>query len=468
MKFWQKSFFWILLLFLVAFDVMGYFLVERSFDLNQEYALSAAETEQHIIAESVFEKIEYLSDQYEELNESNLRDMIVPYAGYYANQGVTLALYQGETEVFSNNPKFQPNAEPGTDKRAAFQTLDGRYYCVIEENMSSPLSDLHLVYMKDAQSLKDFKSGIANVFVTVSIIVSLILSAVLLILLINLTRPFRRLSEMASEITAGNYDKRVAVRGKDEISAFAGSFNTMADRVEEHIGALSRMNESKEQFINNLAHEMRTPVTAILGYAELLKIGNIEKAEQTKSLDYIIGQSRRVKDMVYKLMDLAYMSTANIEHIRLDMKALAANAIATCTAPPREKNVRITTDIDPVDICGDAALIETLMQNLIENAIKASPEKGCVAVKVYDDQGERILAITDNGVGMEPSEISKVTEPFYRVDPARTRADGGVGLGLALCARICELHEARIEISSKPGCGTTVRVGFGGLPEQAS
>jgi signal transduction histidine kinase len=458
MKFWQKAFFLTLVLFLLAFDALGYILVERSFALNREYTLQAAQTEYEIIGQSVYERVMQSSALYTELNPENLKNMIMPYANYYAGQGVYLALYQNKTVVYNNSPLLSPSDVQGEEARM-YETESG-LFCVIGNELSTPIENLRFVYVKNANLLLNFKSDMTRGFVVISVVIGLILSIVLLFLLVRLTRPFRRLGAAAVSIAQGDYSDRVDVRGNDEVGQFARSFNLMAAKVQEHIDTLTQTSESKERFINNLAHEMRTPITAISGYAEMLKIGNINAREREKSIDYIINQSRRMQSMVYKLTDLALMSCGHIEKKPIDIASVIANAQATCKAQIEGKQITLNEDIAEISIAGDAELLESLLQNLIENAVKYSEDGGWIDILTYSENGESVIAVSDCGRGMEESEISKITEPFYRVDKSRSRTDGGVGLGLALCARICEAHDARLTISSKIGVGTEIKICF--------
>jgi signal transduction histidine kinase len=251
------------------------------------------------------------------------------------------------------------------------------------------------------------------------------------------------------------------VRRNDEVGEFARSFNIMADKVQEHIEELSEMSESKERFINDLSHEMRTPITAIAGHAEMLKIGNLNATERERSLDYIISQSRRVQSMTYKLNELARMSGGYIGMGDVDVGAVVASVRATCGEQLSAKGIAFGGDVSGVTVRGDAALMESLMQNLVENAIRASEPGGKIDVLAdRAGDGEVVITVTDFGKGIAKDELSKIKEPFYRVDKSRTRADGGVGLGLAICARICEVHGARIEIESEPGEGTKIKLHF--------
>jgi signal transduction histidine kinase len=307
-----------------------------------------------------------------------------------------------------------------------------------------------------------FKADMSVAFFFISGIAGLLLSGAMLILLIGLTQPFRKLSAAAAEISSGDYNKRVNMRGNDEIAEFARSFNMMADSVQKHILELICLSESRERFVNNLSHELRTPIAAISGYAELLKVGNINEDERERSLDYIIEQSGRVLIMSHTLMELAQTSGAAIQKQPLRLEHIIENIALTYADRFRKKAIAFRTELQPVNIYGDAALIESLVQNLIENAVKASKHGGVVATGAYpnEEHGECVLWVSDEGCGMVPEEISKVAEPFYRIDKARSRHDGGAGLGLALCARICDVHGAKLDIISELGKGTTVKIYF--------
>ena len=458
MKFWQKAFFLTLALFLIAFNILGYTLLQSSFLQHKEYMLRAAQAEHQIIEESIFERILQLSPQYTELNQYNLRGIVAPYANYYSGQSAYLALFLDGEEVFNSNPLFTPSAAHGIV--VFFYEESNHLTSVVGNELQQPLDNIRLVYMKDTSSLLDYRTNMIRVFIMVSVAIGLILAVVLLFMLLRLTSPLRRLNEVALSIAEGDYDKRAPVRGNDEVGQFAKSFNLMADKVHNHVDELTQMSESKELFINNLAHEIRTPITTIMGYTELLKIGNISAEEHTKAIDFITAQSRRIQEMSAKLSDLAHMSHGNVEMAPVDIAYVVESALASCNDKMASKHITINRDISDVNIIGDDILLESLIQNLIENATKYSDYGGEISIKAYTENGDSVVVISDCGKGIEASKIAKITEPFYRVEKSRSRADGGAGLGLALCSRICEIHNARLIIESKPGAGTKISVYF--------
>jgi len=463
MKFWQKAFFCVLFVFLLGVDIMGYVLTERSYALNLEYALTSAKTEQQIIRSSVIESISLVENNYTELNAENLKIIISPYAGFYHNQGIYFQLYQDDTLVFNNIPNSYSGTKFSVSKQqihTEVKDIDGTRYCFIAGYLDQPHDNLQFVYIKDMQSLTGYKAQIIETFTIISIVISLFLSVIILVLLISLTRPFRKLNAAATEISQGHYNKRVDLKSHDEIGDFARSFNLMADHTEKHINELSQMTENKQSFIDNLAHEIRTPITAIVGYSELLKYANCSEAEKETAVDHIISQSKRIQNMAYKLMDLAYMGNENIVMLPIELESVLQDVKAALNIRLREKQVNLYGELGQLTITGDEELIKSLFINLIENAVKASPAEGKVEIRGKHEDGGVLIEITDYGKGMDKKETDKVIEPFYRVDKSRSRSEGGVGLGLAICARICQIHNAALNINSEIGSGTTVNLFF--------
>jgi signal transduction histidine kinase len=282
----------------------------------------------------------------------------------------------------------------------------------------------------------------------------------MLFMLIGLTIPFRRLNVAADEISKGNYDKRVAVNSQDEIGEFAKSFNLMADHIEEHITELSRMTENKQNFIDNLAHEIRTPITTVVGYGELLQYTNCTEEEKQSAIRHIISQGKRIQNMSYKLLDLSYMGNANIQMSAVKLEDVLANAIAAVRENLTTKNIRADVITKPALINGDAELLESLFVNLLDNAIAASENGAVIEIRIIDACTRVSVEISDCGKGIDSKEISHITEPFYRVDKSRSGKGNHAGLGLSLCAKICEIHNAGLEIVSEIGQGTTVTILF--------
>lgn len=346
------------------------------------------------------------------------------------------------------------------EKSTIAREVDGVLYYFVTGYLEEPYSNMKFVYIKNIQDLADYKTQMIRHAEIIGTIVSVILSILILLLLLKLTRPIRKLNQMTEEIAGGNYQKRAHINGKDEIGEFAGNFNAMVDSVQAHIQKLSDITEERQRFIDNLAHEMRTPITAIMGYGEFLKYANYTPEEGVRAIDYIIHQSERMKSMAYKLMDLARLNNSEIVPQTVDLRDVLAYVESTLEQNIKEKHVQVEKDIQVILMDGDKDLIEALLLNIMENALRALPNGGKIEVKTHREGEGFMLSIADNGTGIRKVDISKVFEPFYRADKSRSRAYGGAGLGLALCKQICDLHHARMEVFSQPDVGTTITIKF--------
>ena len=234
----------------------------------------------------------------------------------------------------------------------------------------------------------------------------------------------------------------------------------MAEEIEQQIRALQAAAEQKQNFIDHLSHELRTPLTVIRGDAEYLRSVNLTEEEIITAANDMIAQTERLEDMTRKLLDLAFLRNQALECQPICVSQLF-DAVAK-TLHPRLEQAQIRLEIPHQDgsIRGDMFLLESLLCNLIDNAIKASEAGSTIRLSGQGEPGNYTIAVEDFGAGIPAACLAKLTEPFFRVDKARSRRDGGAGLGLSLCAQIAKLHHAVLDISSTPGTGTTVRIIF--------
>jgi signal transduction histidine kinase len=468
MKFWQKTYLCVILIFLAGFDTTTYLSISKSYSLNMSAAYSAAENERNVIQSSLRARIADITPLYHELNAENLKMYVEPYGGYYNGQKTYMEVYFNNALVYSNylqpridRPELQ--IEPG-QKSTITRTVDGITYYFITGYLGEPYSGVKFVYVKDIQALTSFKNEMIRHAILSSVVVFIFFSVVLLAMLLKLTDPIRKLNQGAEEITAGLYQKRVQIKSRDEIGELTSSFNKMADSVENHIHRLSELTEARQQFINNLAHEMRTPLTAVLGYGESLKYANLTDDQRLSAINYIISQSDRMKSMAGKLMDLASLTAVNIRFEKIDLKTITAKVESSLSQKIVDKNIKIVKSFKGSQILGDKDLIESLIQNIMENAVQALPHGGIIALETFEKEKILVFAMKDNGIGMSDDDLKRVFEPFYRADKSRSRANGGAGLGLALCKQICDLHGALIGVTSEYHSGTIFEIKFTTLP----
>ncbi|MCI8696836.1 MAG: HAMP domain-containing histidine kinase [Lachnospiraceae bacterium] len=274
-----------------------------------------------------------------------------------------------------------------------------------------------------------------------------------------LTGPLKRMSRAAGRMAQGDYEERLAVRGRDEIGELAESFNRMAEAVEEKVEALSRAAREREDFVANFAHEMKTPMTSIIGYADMLYQRELSRKEVRDASWYIWNEGMRLEALSLKLMDLTVLGRQDFPLQEMAAEELLADAAGGLEPFFAEKGVSFALWADPAYIRVEYDLFKTLLINLLDNSVKA----GCTRLALSgtrEREGGYRICVRDNGCGMEEEELSRITEAFYMVDKARSRKQHGAGLGLALADRIARIHGSRLEFRSRKGQGTEVSLLF--------
>lgn len=268
----------------------------------------------------------------------------------------------------------------------------------------------------------------------------------------RMTRPLRTLTTASAEIADGDYARRTGLHTGDEIETLSSSFDKMADAVQEKITALQADVRQREDFMGAFAHELKTPMTSIIGYADMLRTIQASPTEQYEAAGAIYHEGRRLEALSGKLLALLGLGEETITLQPTVLAALWPRLQAACPGVP------LQLPACDAAVQADADLLLDLLCNLVGNAVKASEPGQPVEVRAADNGDTVTLTVADHGCGIPQSEISRVTEPFYMVDKSRARKQGGSGLGLALCKRIAEVHGSDLHIESTPGEGTRVSV----------
>lgn len=273
-----------------------------------------------------------------------------------------------------------------------------------------------------------------------------------------LAGPLTGLTRTARAITAGDLEQRAEVRSADEIGQLARDFNEMTDRLCDTIGALENEMAKREEFMGAFAHEMRTPMTSIIGYADLLRSQELSPDARAEAANYIFTEGRRLENLSNKLLDLIVLEKQKVELRPCHMGKLIAQTGGLLDRTLRQAGISLRCRVDETVWPVEPDLFKTLLLNLLDNARKALPEGGAIVLRAGADGDGWKMTVRDNGQGIPASELPRLTEAFYRVDKARARASGGVGLGLRLCAEIVRVHGGTIDFESTEGVGTTVTV----------
>ena len=272
------------------------------------------------------------------------------------------------------------------------------------------------------------------------------------------TRPLTTLQSASEKIAAGQYTERTQVQTNDEIGVLSRSFDAMAAAVETKIGEMDETLQSQKDFIAAFTHEVKTPMTAMLGYADLMRAAPDDADLQRESANYIYHETRRLEELSRRLLALMGLDAAD----RLTPEPVSDRSLLNQVVRSLPQG---STPVPRIIACDcavqvDRALWVDMLRNLTINAQRACKGIAGAAITLRCQQQGSIAVFTvaDTGCGIPAADLPRVTEAFYMVDKSRSRADGGSGIGLALCTRIAQAHGTQLQIDSTEGVGTTVTV----------
>lgn len=280
----------------------------------------------------------------------------------------------------------------------------------------------------------------------------LLLGMTLLVWLIlkKVLKPFEVLTETARRLGEGDLKARVQVGGRDELGILGAAFNRMADQVERQVDDLRLL-------LGALAHEIKTPMTSIIGYGETLLHVKLSREKQEQALWRIVHSGKRMERLSGKMLALlGTYETESIQFQKVPVRDLFEMVREEASSLMEKRGLCLVTEEgwgekEPV-LCGDVELLVSLLLNLVHNGAKASRP----GMRIWMGADEGRLWVRDEGEGISEEDLPHVTEAFYMADKSRSRSEGGSGLGLALCLQIARLHGMELLIASKPGQGTTV------------
>lgn len=271
-----------------------------------------------------------------------------------------------------------------------------------------------------------------------------------------LTRSLSRLSKGAREIAQGNFSYRSGIRSGDEIGRLSEDFDRMAGQVEQNILDLKESVERQERFVSSFTHELKTPMTAVLGYADLLRSQDLTEEERRDAANYIFSEGKRLERLSLKLLDIYVADQGEVVLSEQNPGRIVRDMVEHLEPGYREQGIVLTCRCGKGRCLLEPDLFRSLLVNLLDNARKALSDGGEVVVSVETTDEGCTLCVEDNGPGIPAESLERLTEAFYRVDKSRSRRQGGAGLGLTLCAKIAELHKGSLYFESQEGRGTKV------------
>lgn len=368
-------------------------------------------------------------------------------------------------EYLSNNAGFAPEALLNSgaisyeDGRIQYRAVrvEGVDYLIAHRTVNMEREEYSVCLVRNITELTDSIRTLAIQCVMAGAGIILLAALIMWRILFRALKPVEQLKAGATELAAGHYENRIAIRGRDELAELATDFNSMADAIEANIGELHERAERQQAFINDLSHEMKTPVTSILLNAEMLLGRRVAPEVFSNALERIYDQGKWLERLSQKLMTLV-MLQGEIELREESVAELFEAVKGTTEGVLQEKNMELVTECSIDTLPMDFDLMRSALANLVENAKRASSEGQTIILAAHGN----VIEVIDHGKGIPVEEIARITEPFYMVDRSRSKRNGGSGLGMALVQKIAEAHGAELVIESVENEGTTMRLIFPG------
>lgn len=439
MKFRYKVLITNLILLSVSLGLVGYLMIHKNFELAKETQISNAVIQNNLVQSSVeYEVLQALNR--EESVKGALPDIGAQVSSGMRAENVTFFIYYGdklvynETEENANLKKvWEAQQEDGNKNYAIFEE-DGHYYIYVTAASKVGDENLCMISRSDVSDAYALRDREIRYFRLILFICLMIESLLIYVISRYLTRPLEQL-------------------------------NRVAEAVSEKIGELQGMVRKRDQFVADFTHEIKTPMTSIIGYADTMRSMELPREEQLLALSYIFSEGRRLERMSGKLFDLIYLREHEMEKEAVQVENVSSEVLKVVTPSFAAKGLVLKENIEPAVLYGNKELLVTALVNLLDNARKASKEHG-----VIEFSGKRIqeeenpfyyeLSVKDYGIGMTKEETERICDEFYMADKSRARQEGGAGIGMSLVALILEHHQAELIVESEPKKGTKMRICF--------
>lgn len=466
MKLFSKIFLGSMIVLSMALSLSGYLLITSSYKnaIDQELQRSMdqyqyikfllqADLIQHQNKTSKTKLADVVYSSVSKLSNQNL-------PGFMNGRNYISVFSEEQTSIYSTFPADMNFKISDYDVNQRIinkiENIKGVAHVMVLGKITQKNQTVYLLTSTNIQAVIDQKEDLIRNYGTIYFIT--IAVGVILVILFSslLARPIRRMSAAAARIADGNYEERLKVYSGDEMGELSLGFNKMAETIEERILELSTVAKQKEDFVSNFAHELKTPLTSVIGYADMIYQKQLSREDIKSAAAYIIDEGLRLEALSLKLMDLIVLNKQDFILEELPADELLQNIVDALKPLLESHKVTLQLNAQKEYIKVDYDLFKTLLLNLIDNAIKAESTQLSVSGEITPNY--YLVTVKDDGCGIPSEELDRITEAFYMVDKSRSRKQHGAGLGLALASRIAQIHGSRLEFTSIPTKGTIVSI----------
>lgn len=441
----------------LAFGIGGYFFVDYVFETSLDREIAQAMDETSILQFAFETAALNVPSKYDVLQDSTIEQI---GSNLERGQGTDrlLRLSDEKKNILYASEGFVGDAELllQIDKQTRiYQVLEfeGCYYVQTGTVLNALDRILYLETMKDVTGVFEERTQGFSFYRQLTLVILVCSSVIMLFISFWLTLPIRLLTKATKKMTAGDYSYRAKLISHDEMGQLTCDFNQMANALEDNINALEDQIRAREDFMAAFSHELKTPLTAIIGYADLLRSRKLDEEKHFLSANYIYTEGKRLEIMAFRLLDIIVAKRTDAEKQLISVGDLF-EYLGEMYAEKTDIKVQISYEQDT--ITGEINLLKSVLLNLVDNACKASEAGSVVEVLGEKQETGYLFRVKDYGVGIPEEECRKITEAFYMVDKSRSRSRNGAGLGLALCVEILKLHNSELVIESTLGEGSCI------------
>lgn len=464
MKIWQKVFLITLLLVTIFLFLIGILLSNHQLDTELEKDRQSAgnfHRELALLCQSQFEENKNEQGHYV-LDDTECEAIIdkVIHREEYRKYGIKVQM-EG-TQIWLANESYQGIVEKQQEFNSGLCRIvkvKDTYYLVVSSTAHLSGRYLNFITEWDITDTYQRYDVQMNRLRKLCVLLSALSALILLIVVKILLSSIKKVRKGIHTIAQGQYGTEMPVRGNTEITDLVRDVNNMSGEIGKRMQEKDEILENRRIFVGDMAHEMKTPLTAILAFSDILTIKpDLTEEKRLEYSEYIRREAKRMKEMSGKLLELIQLQGDKLELKKVSLNTLFSELLEVERSICADKQIQIQADICECEVKGDADLLKSLFYNLIDNAKKASEYHGKILIHMEKEKERVKIQVTDYGAGIPPEEIRRITEPFYMVDKSRSRKAGGAGLGLALCQEIIRLHRGRLDIQSQVGQGSTFTV----------
>ena len=451
MKLYYKIFLIAYLIVIATVGIGGFLLVNGTVS-----TLLDTQTQRVIASNESAAKMFLILCEEEQNASSNVSSIGARLSMLSNSDGIRLSIYTRDSDAMPS--ELLEELEPG--EQGSRYTGGGSTLFEAATRVTYEDEDYLILSVSDFSEVLSQRDRILRQYRIILVFSALASAAALFFFALRIAKPIQKISRVSGNIAKGQYDKRVELdertAGSAEIAELADNFNRMADQIEENIHSLELENERQQEFVSNFTHELKTPMTSIIGYADLLRSYDLTEEEVRKFSDSIHREGKRLEKLSMTLLELLVMQHEPPELTPLSIRQFSSEFGGTAAFITQKYDVSIKLDLRNAIVLAEATLLHSLLNNLTENAAKASEKGGSIEITGKTNGELYEITVEDHGRGISKEALARITEPFYMEDKSRSRLQGGAGLGLALCAKIAAIHKTQLRFESELCKGTSV------------